>query len=553
MDPIQELADQLAAADTLTDEQVRELGEKARAIYTEQRDLPATDETVSLMERAVELIGATRTLIAERTAAIEVREARLSELDALLDESEIADAADEAADDDKLADEAETVEDEVKEPVAAAAFAKMPKKAIASPARTKPRARMYALADNGSIPGGTDITRPQVGELMLRKWQAMSRTTGSGSASVVRMEGFYGDRDMRGLSGTSLGDAMHAAIQPEALTAAGGVCGPVDAYYEQLNLSQAQRPVRDGLTPMRLDRGGVRYTLPPSLANIGVAGGSPNQAVGIITEAQDTSGVDKTFQAVPCAAETEVNVDAIYLQLEFGVGMDRFSPERAAVFSDLSLAAHARQAESRLLRLIRDASITTKVVATSDVGAGRDLARYVNVAAAGLRNRHRTDVALELTLLLPWWTVNLWQDDAILSGFPIDNDARWTAQKIRDLFAERNIRLVFHYDGAITSGSGTNVFAPQADNALLATYPTTVQWALFPTGTFAHGDGGTLDLGIVRDAALVNDNSFRTFVETFETVIPLGVQAIWAQQTVCANGGYVGTNINPTDICSPGS
>jgi hypothetical protein len=60
--------------------------------------------------------------------------------------------------------------------------------------------------------------------------------------------------------------------------------------------------------------------------------------------------------------------------------------------------------------------------------------------------------------------------------------------------------------------------------------PAEVTWAIIPEGTFLVADGGTLDLGIVRDSILNSTNDFEIFAETFEgaAVLP----PMWITSTV---------------------
>ena len=63
-----------------------------------------------------------------------------------------------------------------------------------------------------------------------------------------------------------------------------------------------------------------------------------------------------------------------------------------------------------------------------------------------------------------------------------------------------------------------------------AAAPAEVAWTLYPQGTFLAMDGGTLDLGIIRDSVLNSTNDFQIFAETFENVstsLP-----VWTTSTV---------------------
>jgi hypothetical protein len=62
--------------------------------------------------------------------------------------------------------------------------------------------------------------------------------------------------------------------------------------------------------------------------------------------------------------------------------------------------------------------------------------------------------------------------------------------------------------------------------ATVPQFPTSVDTALFVTGTKLFLDGGTLDLGVVRDSQLNARNRYRQFFETFEGVADRGIESL---------------------------
>jgi hypothetical protein len=64
----------------------------------------------------------------------------------------------------------------------------------------------------------------------------------------------------------------------------------------------------------------------------------------------------------------------------------------------------------------------------------------------------------------------------------------------------------------------------------------TFVWYIFAEGTFLFLDGGSLDLGIIRDSTLVGTNDYKMFVETFEGVAKVGVESIKVTSTIAVNG-----------------
>ena len=79
------------------------------------------------------------------------------------------------------------------------------------------------------------------------------------------------------------------------------------------------------------------------------------------------------------------------------------------------------------------------------------------------------------------------------------------------------------------------VYGSQGAAALLE-FPDSFDWYLFAEGTFLFLDGGSLDLGIIRDSSLVGTNDYKMFVETFEGVAKVGIESLRIRQAVNVNG-----------------
>jgi hypothetical protein len=132
--------------------------------------------------------------------------------------------------------------------------------------------------------------------------------------------------------------------------------------------------------------------------------------------------------------------------------------------------------------------------------------------------------------LMPTWAKSLLRSDlARMLNEPVFDvsDAQ-----IEDWLSIRGINVSWYIDGATGAGQ---IFGAQSAGAILA-YPSTVQWFLYPEGSFLFLDGGSLDLGIVRDSTLNSTNDYRIFAETFEAVAFVGVESLQVTSTVLANG-----------------
>lgn len=323
---------------------------------------------------------------------------------------------------------------------------------------------------------------------------------------------------------------IRAQDKGESLVASGGLCAPVTPYYNLQMISQADRPVRAGLPSFNADRGGIRAAAPAALSAI-------TTGVGTVSAADDAAGgtfATKTCQVVDCPPFSEVDVDIIFHCLQFGNLGARTFPERVAQWNQLTLAAHARLAERALLTGIDTAS--TQVTAQSlGLGATGALLGQILAAANGMRSRNRMSSDAVLRLMLPFWAIDLMISDVIRSQFQrFDSDAA----RLTALLRRFNVEPSFYIDSA--TGRGQE-FGAQTDGALLP-FPDEVVWYLFPEGSFLYLDGGTLELGLVRDSVLNSTNDFQIFGETFENVAFVGVESLAVASTVCDSGAVSGTH-----------
>jgi hypothetical protein len=315
-----------------------------------------------------------------------------------------------------------------------------------------------------------------------------------------------------------------AALEPASLVAAGGLCGPLAVRYQIEGLGTVARPVRDALVPFNADRGGVRFRAPIALADVAAG-------IGIWTAATDAApGVAvKPSVTALCPPTQEVKVDAITRRIKMGNMLARFDPEAAAASLNVLMVAFARKAEQHLLDGITASS--TAVTAARLYGAARDLLADVETAAVAFRSRHRMDDAATLQVILPSWARGLIRTD-LTRALPGDVRTSVTDAEVDAHFAVRHIAVTFSPD--------LQVFGDQIAGALLG-FPATVTFLIFAPGAYLFLDGGTLDLGIIRDSTMNNTNDLEIFAESFENVARVGVQSLAVTATVSPNGAVAGT------------
>lgn len=320
---------------------------------------------------------------------------------------------------------------------------------------------------------------------------------------------------------------MHATANSQSLTAA-GLCAPLENLYDIEVIGDTGRPVRDALVRFGVDRGGIQYR--PSIDGVTQTGG-----IGVWTEANDEASplVAKTCVEIACPGLTTAQVDAIYQCLTFSNMSTRFDPEFMDSIVRAALVAHDRFAENRLLTQITTAS---KVVYSAQIlGAARDALFALDHMIAYYRNVHRLSADVPLRLIGPLWMQNQLRADVTyqMVGDGLQSLAVTDAM-IASWFAERNINITWHLDGInpadITVPTPDIVVPAQFYTSLVTEspvppFPAAVSTLLFREGDWLFLDGGTLDLGTVRDSTLNGLNRFQTFSESFEGTAFRGIES----------------------------
>lgn len=570
------------------------------------------------------------------------------------------------------------VTDEAPVPVAASAGKprRAPIGAFRTPApavTTKPRAltvtgRVTAAGGSPGFVQGQQITSTaELAQAMTDRLRSMAsgRSVGGGEKVYVAnvTHEYPEERTLRQKDWVGNFSKIEAATSRKALTAAGGLCAPLETLYDVEVIGSTARPIRDALARYGVDRGGIQFR-PNSSAATALIGGT-GTGVDTWTMDQDADATNagdvKGCYVVDCPAIEDAEVQAIYLCLEFANITARFDPETTAAHIREGAIAHARKAENELLRQLQAGS---KVLAgPQNVGASRDVLVNIDKACAYYRNRHRLDTSLSLTSIMPAWVLYLMRTDLARQMAAGDwmSALNVSDAMIESWFRERGVNPVWHLDGQIggtnevqtvtvtgtpTGGSytltfdgqttdaiaynttaadvraaleelsninvgsvtvaggphpgtaitvafggdyeGTNVpqmtaddsgltggttpavtvttttassstgtvngvsipsqvYADAAAGSNIPAYPTKIDALLFTTGTKLFLDGGTLDLGLVRDSSLNSRNRYRQFMETFEGVADRGVENLRLVMAVDPNGSTVGT-IAPADI-----
>jgi len=533
--PAEEIPAEEEATEDEAEETPAEEDEEESKKKTFSTDEAETDVASTIEEESIEL---STDVTEEAIAEVEAIELSTEEAEIVEVAAEAVVEAVEASEESTLEESTEIAPEAQEEQAPVTAAAEQP---FEAPADRQPVVQVFeaapvAITAGADIPGYTagstinDMT--EVAQAMEKRIHSLRRVNGGdGEQHIVASITTQFD-DARTL--TTDAEANSAKISAfsadSALVASGGHAAPLEVKYDIFGLgSTTVRPVRDSLPRFQADRGGIRFVTPPSFAS-----GDYANAVGVWTAAVDATAIadeaTKASLTVSAANELTATTDAVTLQLQFGNLMTRAYPELIARHNELALVQHAREAEEQLVSGINSGS--TAVTTTNLIGFGRDFLVQVRRAAAGYRARHRLSPDARLKVVIPAWVYEAMAADLALA-MPGDGTLSVSKSEIDGYLAQLNVDVVTVLDSTGTLAQSLNVF--QGAGALNE-FPDTFKWFLFAEGTFLFLDGGTLDLGIIRDSTLVGTNDYKMFIETFEAVAKVGIESLAITSTINVNG-----------------
>jgi hypothetical protein len=369
-----------------------------------------------------------------------------------------------------------------------------------------------AAADIPGVPVGAALDRMD----LARSFAARSRGLADHSPRVAVASvdtGIPEDHTVKN-SGPAASEVIDAVVasylsgkDAQALVASGGFCSPSQNMYDLFAIEST-----DGLLDLPsvgITRGGVNV---PSFIGLDAVA----SALWTWTEANDISpGADgtavKPCLQVPCPVWTDNRLRAEGICITAGNFMDHSYPEMIARTVDLAMTAHAHSvSNSHLADVVASAVAVTVASAPSD--AAGDLLSAIDLQVADYRSQYLMGNAV-LEAVFPEWVRGAIRSTlAMRAG--IDALAVSDAQ-VTSYFTLRNVRpqFVVGYGPMFVSSPATG-------------WPTTAKFLLYPAGGYVAGDGGSIDLGVVRDSVLNETNDFTAaWSEQFITTVQRGPAA----------------------------
>jgi hypothetical protein len=413
-----------------------------------------------------------------------------------------------------------------------------------------------AGADIPGVGTGAELTNmDDLADAFAKRLHTLRNANGGSAQQHVVASMTFGYPESRQLHGDNADNIrkvneviLAGGNKGKALTAAAGICAPLEIIYDMDICGVSDRPVKDALARFNADRGGVKIYRQPTLATgtgpttpANWPDASPKRGAGTGIWTSGLGGspapVAKTCAEAQCPPANEIYLEAVYSCVCFSNFTNRFFPEVVKANTDLALIQHARVAELNLIQKIQALSIVATPKAIPNMGFTRVLIRTLLDAAAYLRRVHRLADNAPMRTILPNWVQDAVNAD-ISQQMPGDGleSLNPSSLTVNSIFSNRGIKVTWALD------DWDNVGAPAAAPA--STGPTVgqgfknkVSFPLFPEGSFLFLDGGTLDLGVQRDGSMISANEYCTFMETFENVAQVGCGSLWVKDLdVCLSG-----------------
>lgn len=417
------------------------------------------------------------------------------------------------------------------------------------PARPVPS----ALTAAGSVPGHDIGSRfddaYDLGGALNERFRTLGRGGAAGEQVIVASARREYPAARQLIDGDAAGNTrrLGAVTDPEAVVAAGGFCAPAPIDYGVEVVGVTDRPFRDALPGFNADRGQIQFR--KNLAFTDYAGAVSTWTVQNDIDAATAGAPDpvKPCLDIACPDLSAAAVDATTLCLNFRSMTSRFDPEGTAAAIRAADIAYARFAETKLLAQARALSIDVTSPATA-LGGWRDLLAGLEHLIAYKQSRWRIK-GLAHRAALPLWLPNLLSLDMArgMHGGATELLAPATSM-FEEWLGRRNVTPVWLLDGmaAQTAVGGSlpavaqQYYGPLTDSAALPGFPDTTSILVWAEGDFVYLDGGTLDIGVIRDQVSVLNNSYKTFMEEFNGLALRGQETYHMVAALQPRGGQAG-------------
>lgn len=312
-------------------------------------------------------------------------------------------------------------------------------------------------------------------------------------------------------------DTIAKMTAPESLTAAGW-CAPSNNMYEMFGIEGTDGII--DLPTAQITRGGLNV---PSF--ISFADAVNADALWTWTHDSPESTQVKPCAYVPCPTFVDYQLEAEGLCITHGNLTDRAFPELTKRFIAVVFSAHIHRVATAVVNKIVATATAVAMSAVTNVSAAGRVLHAIDVQVEDFRSQYRMPVNSILEAIFPLWAKALVRADlAMRNGVAL---LAVTDADIVAYFAVRKVRPQFVHDYQPMYSGATPKLA----------FPTTLKFLMYPAGGYIKGDGGVIDLGVIRDSVLNATNDFTAaWTEQMYLVAQLGPKAREVAVTYVVDG-----------------
>lgn len=318
-------------------------------------------------------------------------------------------------------------------------------------------------------------------------------------------------------------------LKGETLLAAGGWCAPSETIYDLCELES-----RDGLLSVpeiTIARGGLNFTQGPDFSQI------YNDTGFCYTEQEDidgdydgAGGGEKPCFHVPCPEFTDERMDLCGVCLTAGLLQARGYPEVIARFLRGALVAHDHRLNANFIQRMVDGS-TAITMPSPQVGATAPLLTAIELQVEHMRTINRMGRNATIEAVFPYWVRGVVRSD-LSRRLGVDM-LSVTDQQISGWFTQRGISAQFVYDWQDISTTPASGFTA---------WPSTVDFLLFPAGTWVKGARDIITLDNIYDSTGLGTNDYTA----------LFTEEGWLAAKMCNDSRVVTVSICPDGATGAG-
>lgn len=369
---------------------------------------------------------------------------------------------------------------------------------------------VFAAADNGVYSNGEGIDWDGVGRGIDRRLMGFPKNQYQSAAragrhlrqqfSVAMIRRPFTDdlmvtSDDPGHVDTVLHRAMDETRLPQgSLVASGGWCAPSETIYDLCSLESTDGML--SLPEIGISRGGIRFTQGPDFSDF------YNNTGFCYTEEEDEAGDydgdgggSKPCFKVDCPDFDEARLNVCGTCISAGLLQARGYPEMIARTTQGAMVAHAHRVNANVISSLVAGSDAV-VIPGPQAGATAPLLTSIELQVEAVKYAHRMARNASLEGVFPYWVRGVIRADLArrlgvdLIDVPDTRIDAW--------FRERGINPQYVYDW-----QDLNTEAPSG-----TAYPESVDFLLYPAGTWVKGTSDVISLDTVYDSTMLGTNDY---------------------------------------------